>query len=87
MIHRLSGCIAALTLLLGATAASAEKPPPNSKPLSEIAIGVERAGCAPIEEASFDDGRWEIEAYQAEAKFELRVDPMSGEITSKRADD
>jgi hypothetical protein len=64
-----------------------ERPPAGSKPLSEIAAAVEKAGYAPIEEASFDDGRWEIEAYQADAKFELRVDPMSGEITMKRADD
>jgi hypothetical protein len=87
MMHRLGAYTATIALLLGATSAAAEKPPPNSKPLSEIAAAVEKAGYTPIEEASFDDGRWEVEAYQADTKFELRVDPMSGEITSQRVDD
>jgi hypothetical protein len=85
-MHRLYAYTATIALLLGATSAAAEKPPPNSKPLSEIAAAVEKAGYTPIEEASFDDGRWEVEAYQADTKFELRVDPMSGAITSKRVD-
>jgi hypothetical protein len=42
----------------------------SSKPLSEIAAAVEKAGYTPIEEASFDGGRWEVEAYQADTKFE-----------------
>ncbi|MFN8628460.1 MAG: PepSY domain-containing protein [Candidatus Binatia bacterium] len=85
-MHRLGIYTATMALLLSATPAAGDKPPANSKPLSEIAAALEKAGYAPIEEASFEDGRWEIEAYQKDTKFELRVDPMTGEVTSKRVD-
>ena len=86
MIRRLAGFLAVAVLLV-ATAASADpKPAPDSKPLSEIAAAVERAGYGPIVDASFDHGGWEIEAYQADTKYELRVDAMTGEIQSKQVD-
>lgn len=85
MISRPALLLATVALLTG-SAWAAEKPPQDSKPLSEIAAGVERAGYSPIVEASFDDGSWEVEAYHAGTKYELRVDPMTGEIKSKRVD-
>jgi hypothetical protein len=86
MIRRLAVVLAVGALLVATAASADQKPPPNSKPLSQVAAAVERAGYSPIVEADFDNGSWEIEAYQGETKYELRVDPMSGEIKSKRVD-
>jgi hypothetical protein len=84
----------ALAIALGssiaafATAISADpKPPADGKPLSAIAADVERAGYAPIVDASIEGGMWEIDAYQGDTEYELRVDPISGEIKSKKIDD
>lgn len=87
MVQKRAACLALVALLVGASASAGERPPSTAKPLSEIAAAVERAGFAPIVEAAFDDGRWEIEAYQSDTRYELRVDPTTGEIRSKRAED
>jgi hypothetical protein len=64
-----------------------EKPPANAKPLSEIVVQIEGAGYGPIVEVSVNSGLWEVEAYEADVKYELHVDPVSAEIKSKRVDD
>lgn len=88
MSHRVVVCVTSLALLAGASVASAgERPPANSKTLAQIAAAVEQAGYGPLVEVSFDDGRWEVEAYQGDTKYELRVDPTSAEIQSKRVED
>ena len=87
MTTRLGVYAAAIGLLFGASPAASDTPPPGSKPLSEIAAIVEKSGYSPIEEAAFEDGSWEVEARQGGTKYELRVDPISGEIKSKRVDD
>lgn len=63
MIHNRHAILALAALLVGVGASAGERPPATAKPLLEIAAAVERAGFAPIVEASFEDGRWEIEAY------------------------
>ncbi len=87
MIQNRAAFLTFVALLVGAGASAGERPPSTAKPLSEIAAAVERAGFAPIVEASFDDGRWEIDAYQSDTRYELRVDPTTGEIRSKLAED
>ena len=87
MMRFLRPLLAVVALLAFSTPSAAEKPPAGSKPLSEVAAAVERAGFTPIVEASLDAGLWEVEAYQANTKYELRVDPKTGEIKSKRVDD
>lgn len=63
----------------------AEKPPTDAKKLSEVAQDLEEKGYSPISEADFDDGRWEIEAYQEGKKVELKVDAKTGEILKQKA--
>ncbi|HET7634919.1 MAG TPA: PepSY domain-containing protein [Burkholderiales bacterium] len=72
--------------LSSALAFAGDKPPANSKPVSAIASSLEQQGYAPISEISFDDGRWEVEAYKNDQKRELRVDPQTGKILSDRPD-
>lgn len=68
-------------------AAAGEKPPMDAKPLSMITQLLEQQGYSPIVEISFDDGRWEVEAYKDGVKRELKVDPSSGDVLSDRPDD
>jgi hypothetical protein len=65
-----------------------EMPPRNAKPLSEIVKNLENKGFSPITEIDFDDDKgWEIKAYRNNQKRELKVNPLSGEITSETKDD
>lgn len=59
-----------------------ELPPANAKPLSEIVRALEEGGYRHITQVEFEDGEWEIEAQRAGGEeIELRVDPVSGEVT------
>jgi uncharacterized membrane protein YkoI len=69
-----------------ALALAGDRPPADSKPVSSIAASLEQQGYKPISEISFDDGRWEVEAYKDGQKRELRVDPQTGKILSDRPD-
>lgn len=84
--------IFALCLLTGISivpsAFADDKPPRNAKPLSEIIRNVENKGFSPIVDVDFDDDDgWEIKAYRNNEKRELKVNPVSGKITSDRRDD
>lgn len=81
--------ISALVLSTGIAIAPAafadDKPPANAKPLSEIVKSVESQGFSPILDIGFDDrDGWEIKTYRNNEKRELKVNPVSGEITSNR---
>lgn len=61
-----------------------ELPPSNAKPLSVIIKSVEDRGYKVISEVEFEDGKWEVEAHQANGKeIELQVDPITGQMTSE----
>ena len=75
-----------LAISLAVTAIAGDKPPREAKPLSEIVQILERAGYGPFSEIEFDDGRWEVKVWRDNRKFELKVDPRSGEILSERRD-
>ena len=61
-----------------------QRPPAGSKPLSEIVKILEDAGFTPVE-VDFKAGRWHVEAFNSEGqKRDLRVHPVTGEITSNR---
>ena len=61
-----------------------ERPPVNRKPLSEIIKLVEEAGHKAIIEVEFEDGGYGIEALDAQNnEIELKVDPVSGKVSSK----
>jgi hypothetical protein len=84
--------ILALCLLTGISitpsALADDKPPSNAKPLSEIIRNVESKGYSPIVDVDFDDNDgWEIKAYRNNEKRKLKVNPVSGEITSDRKND
>lgn len=65
--------------------AAVVRPPAGSKPLSEVAKMLEDAGFSPIIEMEFRAGRWHVEAFNKEGqKRDLRVHPVTGEITSNR---
>jgi hypothetical protein len=76
--------IAALTGAAGVAHAgwlSDELPPANSKSLSEIIKAVEDKGFKTITEVEFDDGVWNIEAYEADGKeVRLKANSITGEI-------
>ena len=80
--------ILALGLALAASAAWAQsRPPAEAKPLSAIVLALEQQGFGPIVEVEFDDGQWEVEAFKDGRKRKLKIDPVSGRITSDRPDD
>ncbi|WP_160154102.1 PepSY domain-containing protein [Microbulbifer sp. ALW1] len=74
--------------MVGAGQASAkdELPPPGAMALSVLLTKLEQQGFTPIVDASLDKGRWEIEAYKEGKKWELEVDPNSGEILESKID-
>ena len=82
--------IAALSVLLASGSAQArdrdEIPPATAKPLSEIVLHLEAEGHTVLTDIDFDDWIWLIRSYKAGLEYELRVDPISGEILSVRPD-
>ena len=64
--------------------AQVARPPADAKPLTEIIKSLEDAGFSPIVEVDFRAGRWHVEAFQKGQKRDLRVHPVTGEITSNR---
>ena len=67
-----------------------EIPPEGSIPLSEIIASFEIEGHTFITEVEFEDGVWEIEFVSGDEKYELEIDPMTGEALSDepvKADD
>jgi hypothetical protein len=86
MRRRLFAVAALSPIVLSATPATAAvaRPPADAKPLSEIVKSLEDAGFAPIVEVEFRAGRWHVEAFKDGQKRDLRVHPVSGEITSNR---
>ncbi|TLM73949.1 PepSY domain-containing protein [Microbulbifer harenosus] len=79
----LSG-IAAMT----ATQANAkdEMPPPGAMALSMLITKLEQQGYTPVVDVSLEHGRWEVEAYKEGKKFDLKLDPNSGEILQMTED-
>ncbi|WP_066963268.1 PepSY domain-containing protein [Microbulbifer sp. Q7] len=63
-----------------------EMPPPGAMALSTIVTKLEQQGYVPVVEVSLDGGRWEIEAYKEGKRWDLEVDPNSGEIVNARED-
>ena len=86
MRRRLFAVAALSPIVLSTTPAAAQvaRPPADAKPLSEIIKSLEDAGFSPIVEVDFRAGRWHVEAFQKGQKRDLRVHPVSGEITSNR---
>lgn len=64
-----------------------DRPPADARPLVEIVEQLEREGYGPLVDIEFDDGYWEIEAYEGDSQYELAVDPRSGKVRSKERDD
>ncbi|MFV8782150.1 PepSY domain-containing protein [Microbulbifer sp. SA54] len=63
-----------------------EKPPPGAMALSVVLTKLEQQGFTPIIEVSLEKERWEIEAFKEGEKYELLVDPNSGEILESKTD-
>jgi hypothetical protein len=68
-------------LLLGAGSASADRPPADSKPLSEILQGVEKSRPGAVISAEFERQLWEIVVCDAGGRQcrEVYVDPRTGQ--------
>ncbi|AWF83373.1 PepSY domain-containing protein [Microbulbifer sp. A4B17] len=80
-------------LLLAVIAATAipsaiakEKPPPGAMALSTVLTKLEQQGYTPIVEVDLDNGKWKVEAYKGEQKYDLHVDPNSAEVLSEKPD-
>ncbi|WP_078084089.1 PepSY domain-containing protein [Microbulbifer mangrovi] len=84
-----------LAVTLGSIAAVAatqasegdEMPPPGAMALSAIVTKLEQQGYVPVVDVSLDNGRWEVEAYKEGKKWDLEVDPNSGEILEVKQDE
>jgi hypothetical protein len=61
--------------------------PADAQPLSKLLQDVGKAGYAPIDDASFNRGNWEIDAIRNGNKRELVVNCKTGEVISDRFDD
>jgi len=85
---QLTRALALLPLLVVAgTAHGREKdqiPLANGKPLSEIVRILESEGNRVIPEIRFDDWVWVARVYRSGLEFEVRIDPVSGEILANR---
>ncbi|WGL17667.1 PepSY domain-containing protein [Microbulbifer bruguierae] len=73
---------------LSSTQANAkdEKPPPGAMALSMLLTKLEQQGYTPVVDVSLEQGRWEVEAYKEGKKYDLEVDPNSGEILQMKED-
>lgn len=71
--------------LAPAMAFASDKPPAASKSLASIAQSLQQQGYT-LAEVSFDDGRWEAEAYKGSQKFEIHLDAKTGKILSSHPD-
>jgi hypothetical protein len=61
---------------------SYDTPPANAKPLSTIIKAVEDQGCKAVTDVGFEDGKWSIEALQADGnQVELSADPITGQVS------
>ncbi len=83
---RCSICLISLAYLLTvAQPASADAPPADAQPLSQIIQALEQQrGVAYFDEVEWDDddGHWEIEYVTAdEGTVEIQVDPVTGEVS------
>ena len=76
--------LAPLAFAAAPAMAQVARPPADAKPLSEIIKSLEDAGFSPIVEVDFRAGRWHVEAFHKGQKRDLRVHPVTGEITSNR---
>ncbi|WP_444894868.1 PepSY domain-containing protein [Microbulbifer sp. ANSA003] len=63
-----------------------EKPPPGAMALSTVLTKLEQQGYTPIVEVDLDKGKWKIEAYKGDQKYDLHVDPNSAEVLSEKPD-
>ena len=73
-----------IALSVAPAMAQVARPPADAKPLSEIVKILEDAGFTPYD-VEFKAGRWHIDAaFQKGQKRDLRVHPVTGEITSNR---
>ncbi|MCA0901137.1 PepSY domain-containing protein [Microbulbifer agarilyticus] len=63
-----------------------KKPPPGAMALSMVLTKLEQQGYTPVVEVTLEQGRWEIEAYKEGKKWDLEVDPNSGEILEMKED-
>ena len=79
--------LALAVLPIGAGVGNAsQKPPSSAKALTKVVAALEKDGYQ-IVEASFDDGRWELEGYREENSYEIWVDPDTGKVLSTHRDD
>ena len=84
-VKAMKGSIAAVVTVLAASWASADLPPKNAKPLSEVAKAIEAKGYT-LSEVSMDNGVWEVEAYKGSEERELKVHAETLEVLSDRPD-
>ncbi|WP_043317120.1 PepSY domain-containing protein [Microbulbifer sp. HZ11] len=66
--------------------ANDEMPPPGAMALSSLLTKLEQQGYTPVVDVSLERGRWEVEAYKEGRKWDLEVDPNSGEILEVKED-
>ncbi|WP_288132279.1 PepSY domain-containing protein [Microbulbifer sp.] len=72
--------------LLATNANADEKPPAGAMALSMVLTKLEQQGYTPITDVSLERGLWEVDAYKNGEKFDLKVDPNSGEVKSMKRD-
>lgn len=63
------------------------RPPQEALQLSKILHTLESKGYGTFHEISFERRYWEVETLRAGNKYELLVDPKSGDVINERLDD
>lgn len=63
------------------------RPPRDAKPLSQILRMLINSGYTNICDVSFERRYWEVEAFRVDGKYEIHVQPITGEIISDRRDE
>lgn len=86
---KLLRAIALPASLIVATPALADDRPPTPSERAAIEKVLKDAGYTSWEEIEFDDGRWEVDdARTANGReYDLKLDPKTLKIVSRRADD
>ena len=87
LYKHLFACLLFFAILHLSCACADERPPKDAVPLSSIVKSLEDKGYSPVTEVALEKDRWEIEAYRDGKARELKVNPVSKEIISDRADD
>jgi hypothetical protein len=89
MLYRLAMFAILAALTCGSTFARADDRAPTDDERSRIEATLRGSGFVSWEEIEFDDGRWEVDDARGQdgREYDLKLDPATFEIVSRKEDD